>query len=119
MTTRRGDLAVIERTRTDYARTGRTETTEYAVMLVSNVTRDGAAKAVKDIRWGDDVHTQRLDQMLGLRKILIVSKGEIDVPAAIATVRTHTYPNSTTPRDYESLDDVRAALAPHRITADA
>ena len=116
--TRRGDLAVIERVRIDHARTGRTETTEFAIMLVSNLTRDGHVKAVKDIRWGDDVHTQPIDRMLGFQRAHIVGQDEIDVPAAIATARAHTYPGSTTPRDYASLDDVREALRPHRtVTA--
>lgn len=116
--TRRGDLAVIERVRVDHARTGRTETTEFAVMLVSNLTRDGRVKAVKDIRWSDDSYAQPLDRMLGFQRVHIVSKDDIDVAAAIATVRTHTYPNSTTPRDYDSLNAVREALAPHRtVTA--
>jgi len=115
--TRRGDLAVIGRTRIDHSSTGRTETTEYTVMVVCSVTREGRAKAVRDDRYPSDgcnvAYPEPLDRMLGLRNVLIVSKDEIDVDAAIATARAHTYPNSTTPRAYESLDDVRAALRPH------
>ncbi|MFF7476613.1 hypothetical protein [Streptomyces sp. NPDC008092] len=123
MTTRRGDLAVIERTRIDHSSTGRTETTEYTVMTVCSVTRDGRAKAVRDDRYPSDGHNvphpQPLATMLGLRNILIVPKDEIDVAAAIATARSHTYPDSTTPRAYGSLDDVRAALRPHLTGSDA
>lgn len=111
--TRRGDLAVIERTRVSHSNTGRTESKEFAVMLVSNLTRDGRVKAVKDVRWGDDTYAQPLDQMLGFERLHLISKASIDVAAAIVTVRAHTYPNSTTPLDYESLDDVRDALRPH------
>jgi hypothetical protein len=112
--TRRGDLAVIERTSVTHTATSRTE---YTVMTVCSVTRDGRAKAVRDDRYPSDGHTvsypQPLERMLGLRNILIVPKTDIDVPAAIATARAHTYPNSTTPRAYDSLDEVRAALRPH------
>ncbi|MET9073911.1 hypothetical protein ABZX95_17425 [Streptomyces sp. NPDC004232] len=118
--TRRGDLAVIERTHVTHSTaTGRTETTEYTVMVVCSVTRDGRAKAVRDDRYPSDGHNvaypQPLDRMLGLRNVLIVSKADIDVPAAIATARAHTYPDSTTPRAYESLDAVRDALRPHLV----
>lgn len=115
--TRRGDLAVIERTRIDHSTTRRTETTEYTVMVVCSVTREGRAKAVRDDRYPGDgpniPHPQPLNDMLGLRNILIVPKTDIDVQAAIATARAHTYPNSTTPRAYDSLDAVREALRPH------
>lgn len=112
---RRGDLAIIERLHVSHATTGRTETTEYAVVIVSNITRDGHVKAVRDVRWGDDAYPQPLDRIVGFRRIYLVSKTGIDVAAAIATARAHTYPDSTTPLAYDSLDDVRAALAPHRI----
>jgi hypothetical protein len=118
--TRRGDLAIVERVNINHSTTtGRTETTEYTVMVVCSVTRDGHAKAVRDDRYPSDghnvAHPQPLDRMLGLQRILLVSKDEIDVDAAMATARAHVFPNSTTPRAYDSLDDVRAALRPHRI----
>lgn len=113
--TRRGDLAIIERVNVSHSTTGRTETTEYAVMVVSNLTREGRIKAVKDPRWGDDAYAQPLERIVGFQRILTVPQTEIDVTAAIATARAHVYPGSTTPRAYDSLDDVRAALRPHRI----
>lgn len=121
--TRRGDLAVIERTRVVHSNTGRTETTEFTVMVVCSVTREGRAKAVRDDRYPSDGHNvpypQPLDRMLGFRNILIVPKTDIDVAAAVATARAHAYPNSTTPRAYESLDAVRAALRPHLLGGDS
>lgn len=112
---RRGDLAVIEKIRVDHSSTGRTECVEYAVMLVSNLTRDGQVKAVKDVRWGDDTYTQPLDRMLGFQRLYLIAQASIDVVAAIAAVRAHIYPNSTTPRNYDSLKAVREALRPHLI----
>jgi len=115
--TRRGDLAIIERTTVTHSTSGRTEQTEYTVMTVCSVTRDGRTKAVRDDRYPSDGHNvaypEPLDRMLGFRNILIVPKDSIDTEAALATVRAHTYPDSTTPRAYGSLDDVRAALRPH------
>jgi hypothetical protein len=119
--TRRGDLAVIERTTVTHSRTSRTERTEYTVMVVCSVTRDGRTKAVRDDRYPDDGHNipypQPLDRMTDLRSILIVPKDSIDTEAALATVRAHTYPDSTTPRPYDTLDEVREALRPHLGTA--
>jgi hypothetical protein len=121
--TRRGDLAVIERTTVTHGQNSRTEATEYTVMTVCSITRDGRTKAVRDDRYPADGHNvpypQPLDQMHGFRSILIVPKGHIDVEAALNTVRAHTYPDSTTPRSYDTLDEVRAALRPHLTGGEA
>lgn len=111
---RRGDLAIVERINVSHSTTGRTETTEYAVMLVSNLTREGRIKAVRDARWSDDGYPQPLDRIVGLQRVFTVAQAEVDVAGAIATARAHVYPNSTTPRPYDSLDEVRSALRPHR-----
>lgn len=112
---RRGDLAIVERVNVSHSTTGRTETTEYAVMVVSNLTREGRIKAVRDPRWGDAAYAQPLERITGFRRVHTVAQAQIDVAAAIATARAHTYPGSTTPRPYDSLDDVRAAIGTHRI----
>ncbi len=111
--TRRGDLAIIELTRISHGVSGRTEDTGYAVMLVSSVTREGVAKAVRDVRWGDDAYVQPLHRMFGVQRVLIIPQDKINVTDAIATARAHVYPGSTTPMDYASLEDVRSALRPH------
>jgi hypothetical protein len=112
---RRGDLAVIERINVSHSTTeGRTETTEYVVMVVSNLTREGRIKAVRDTRWSDSGYAQPLERMAGFQRVHTVAQADIDVDAATAAARAHVYPGSITPRPYASLDDVRAALAPHR-----
>lgn len=112
---RRGDLAVIERVNVNHSTTeGRTETTEYAVMVVSNLTREGRIKAVRDTRWGDTAYPQPLERIVGFQRVHTMSQADIDVDAALATARAHVYPGSTTPLAYASLDEVHAALAPHR-----
>lgn len=117
--TRRGDLAVIERIRVNHSTSGRTEDQEFAVMVVSNLTREGRVKAVKDVRWGDSAYAQPIDRMLGFRRLYVIPQTGIDVAAALATVRAHTYSNSTTPLDYPSLDAVREALRPHLVGGEA
>lgn len=121
--TRRGDLAVIERATVTHGQDSRTEATEYTVLTVCSITRDGRTKAVRDDRYPADGHNvpypQPLDQMHGFRSILVVPKTDIDVDAALNTVRAHTYPDGTTPRAYESLDAVRAALRPHLLGDEA
>lgn len=117
--THRGDLAIVERRRVTQSTTSRTEETDFTVMVVCSVTREGRTKAVRDDRHPSDghniPHAQPLDRMHGLRNVLIVPKADIDVLAAIATARAHTWPDSTTPRAYESLDAVREALRPHLV----
>lgn len=117
--TRRGDLAIVERLRVTQSATGRAEQTDFTVMTVCSITREGRAKAVRDDRYPGDghnvPHAQSLEGMPGFRNVLVVPKAEIDVAAAIATARTHTYPDSDTPRAYESLDAVREALRPHLL----
>lgn len=112
--TRRGDLAIVERINVSHSTTGRTETTEYAVMVVSNLTRDGRIKAVRDPRWSDDGYQLPLERIVGFQRVHTVSQSEIDVAGVIATARSHVFPNSTTPMPYASLGEVRAALGPHR-----
>lgn len=111
---RRGDLAIVERVNVSHSTTGRTETTEYTVMVVSNLTREGRIKAVRDPRWGDAAYAQPLERIIGFRRVHTVSQAQINVAAAVATARAHVYSGSTTPRPYNSLDDVRAAIGPHR-----
>lgn len=118
---KRGDLAIIERERSFHSQSSRETSIAYAVMLVVSITRDGEVKAVKDLRWGegDDVWAQPTRLIHGLQRILIVPKGEVDVPGALATAGAHTWPGGTQPRDYDSLDAVRDALRPHLLTKEA
>lgn len=114
---KRGDLAIIEREKSYHSTTKRETSVEYAVMLVVSITRGGDVKAVKDLRWGDgdDVWAQPTRLIHGLQRIHIVAKAEIDVAAALATARAHTWPGHDQPRDYDSIDAVREALRPHLL----
>jgi hypothetical protein len=90
-----------------------TETTEYTVAVITNITRDGRAKAVRNLAWSDTTIVP-IDRVPGFIRLYVAPQADYDIPAVTATVRAHTYPGSDTPRAYASLDDVRAALAPHR-----
>lgn len=118
---RRGDIAVLERRRRiTYINPGdqpEREESEYSVTVVSSVTRAGAVKAIRDLRWSDEAVPKPLERIVGLVKVYLVPQTQIDVDAAITTARAHTYPNSDTPRPYGSMEDVLAALNPHRTSA--
>ncbi|WP_327359768.1 hypothetical protein [Streptomyces sp. NBC_01304] len=120
---RRGDLVIVEMSLSHIVGTpGRNlrtvPVTEYAVMMVTNLYRDGRIKMVRDIAWGDDSAPQMLDGMLhATGKRLNVPQSEVDVEGVAGAARAHTYPNTTTPRRFPSLDAVREALTPHRTYA--
>ncbi|MGW9069252.1 hypothetical protein ACWGQT_07380 [Streptomyces yangpuensis] len=119
---KRGDLVVVEMNvpytvGTDRMRTERE--TAYDVMVVTGLFRDGRIKMVRSLAWGDDSAPMKLEGMLyatGERKI-VPAATITDMPGVTAAVRAHTYPNSTTPRRFPSLDAVRDALRPFHAPA--
>lgn len=121
MRVRRGDLVMVE-LRTPYTvgaiSTKTVEELEYQLMTVTNLTRDGQIKMVRDERWSSDSAPVKLDSVLyatGNRWLMLASAW--DTAKANELARAHTYPNSDTPRCYPSLDAAREALAPARLTA--
>lgn len=114
---RRGDLLIVELrpsyTTSSYSR--EEQPLEYRLMEVTNLFRDGRIKMVRDARYEGGGYAQRLDGLLhstGRRWLLPVAGW--NVPVARALAAQHVYPNSTTPRDFLSLEDAREALAPAR-----
>ncbi|MFB8407798.1 hypothetical protein [Streptomyces sp. NPDC055912] len=121
---RRGDLVIVEK-RTPYtvgnpgANLRTEDVTQYSVMLITNLTRAGEIKMVRDVAWSDNGAPQKLDGMLyATGNRWTIPQSGINVDGAIGAARAHTYPNSTTPRAFPSLDAVKAALRPHRTLAD-
>jgi len=113
---KRGDLVLVE-LRTSYLTTSyeRVENTEYRLMVVTNLTREGKIKMVRGATWGEDAAPAKLEGMLhatGRRWIL--PKTDWDVELATRIANGHVYPNSDTPRDFPSLEAAREALAPAR-----
>ncbi|KOU43225.1 hypothetical protein [Streptomyces sp. WM6378] len=114
---RRGDLVIVELrpsyTTASYAR--EEEPLAYRLMEVTNLFRDGRIKMVRDARPEGGGYPQQLDGLLhstGRRWLLPVA--DWDVQEARALAARHVYPNSTSPRDFLSLEDAREALAPAR-----
>ncbi|MFM9452437.1 hypothetical protein [Streptomyces europaeiscabiei] len=118
---RRGDVAVLERRRKvasiKVSDQPQREDAEYTVTVVASVTRAGAVKAIRDLRWSDEAEPKPLERIVGLEKVYVIPQTQVDVAAALAAARAHTYPASDNPRPFSSMDDVRAALNPLRTSA--
>lgn len=116
---RRGDLIIVE-LRPSYTVIAdgvshREESTEYRLMRVTNLTRDGSIRMVRDERWTDQGAPQKFEGMLHRTgPYWLLPAADWDVEAAQRIAREHTYPKSTTPRCFPSLESARAALAPAR-----
>lgn len=125
---KRGDLVVIQKRNRDYA-IGQ-ETREYdtfTVGVVTSVTRDGMVKMFKEAGHIDHVdYRGKPDRgqavpTVGHERTMIVSAADIDVAGALATAACHVWvtdaSHETHVKYYESVDELRAALQPHRTGA--
>jgi hypothetical protein len=116
--TRRGDLVMVEM-RPSYTTSSyeREEITEYKLLTVTNLTRDGRIKMVRDDRYGPGSYVRELHKMLHFTgQYWLLPQAAWDVQRAQEIARAHTYPNSDTPRAWASLEDAREALRPARLT---
>jgi hypothetical protein len=88
------------------------------LMTVRNLTRDGQIKMVSDDRGGDGDYRGRSQTFNGMLhrtgRYWLLPAADWDVNRAQSIARTHTYPKSTTPMAWESLEDARTALAEAR-----
>lgn len=114
---RRGDLVMVELrstyTTSSYKR--EEQPLAYRLMVVTNLFRDGRIKMVRDARYGSDSYAQKFDGMLyRTGRYFLLPAADWDTEKAQRIAADHTYPNSTTPRDFPSLDAARKALAPAR-----
>ncbi|MFF3363608.1 hypothetical protein [Streptomyces misionensis] len=115
---RRGDLVMVE-LRTSYTTSSyrRIEQTEYKLMVVTNLTRDGQIKMVRDDRYSDQGYPVKFSGMLhATGRYWLLPQAAWDVKMAQRIAREHTYPNSTQARCWQSLEDAREALRPARRT---
>ena len=114
MEAKRGDLVVLEiRHRDFYAGSGIKESYEYSVAVVTSITRDGMVKAARRAGWDGGCP---LDRMTGLVRWWVAPKASMDVEAAMAAAAEHTYPNSSTTRGFETLEEARELLAGFRYS---
>lgn len=115
---RRGDLVMVE-LRPSYTTSSykREERTEYQLMTVTNLTRASQIKMVRDERYGEGSgYPQKFEGMLHRTgRYWLLPAAAWDVTQAQKIAREHTYPNSTTPRCWDSLEAAREALAPARL----
>jgi len=117
---RRGDLVMVElrpsHTAATYGRVD--EGIRLVLMTVRNLTRDGQIKMVSDDRGGDEAYQGRAVKFDGMLhrtgRYWLLPAAAWDVARAQAIARTHTYPKSTTPMAWESLEAARRALAEAR-----
>lgn len=117
MQAKRGDLAVIEYinsyTTGDFRRVTRNQ---YDLAEVTSITRDGMVKAVRD-QWGQ---VRPIDQWFGFQRALVVPAADVDKGAVLAAVAAHHYGGHPgQPKPFDSLDEVRALVGPHRVTVSA
>jgi hypothetical protein len=125
---KRGDLVVIQKHNRDYV-IGQ-ETREYdtfTVGIVTSVTRDGMVKMFKEAGHVDHVdYTGKPDRgqavsTVGHVRTMIVPAADVDVAGALATAACHVWvtdaAHETHVKAYESVDELRAALLPHRTGA--
>lgn len=111
---RRSDLVMVEMRPSD-GRGHVVEKPEFKLMTVSNLTRDGQIKMVRDDRWGEQGTPQQFDGMLyRTGRFWLLPAADWDVSEAQRIAREHTYPNSTTPMCWRSLESAREALRPAR-----
>lgn len=112
---RRGDLIMVE-LKMSYTTSSyeRVESIQYRLMRVTNLYRDGRIKRVASASY-DGAYTQDFDKLLYRTGVyFLLPQSDWDVERAAALSAEHVYPNSTTPRDFQSLADARAWLAPAR-----
>lgn len=119
---RRGDLVMVELrpsyTSSSFARVE--QAAEYELMTVRNLTREGQIKMVSDDRWGEgdyQGYPRKFDGMLHRTgRYWLLPARNWDVTKALEIARAHTYPKSTQPRNWDSLEAAREALRPARLS---
>lgn len=107
---RKGDLAVVERTSRTYTIGKPTEENiQVEIGVVTSTDRIG--KITSYSTHADGSYPRKIDHMR--EKVLKLEAERVDVPAAIAAAKAHTYPNSDTPKPYASLKEATEAVKPH------
>jgi hypothetical protein len=118
---RRGDGVIVGTRHTEYTipAPGRTESYEYEsyeVGTVTGITRAGLVRTWRPA-WADAETKPSLDRDHRHLGVWLLPAAEIDVDGAVATAACHVWEGHEQARPYGSLDEVRAAMAPHRKSA--
>lgn len=111
---KRGDLVVVHTHHNDFIiGEGLRESDHFTVGVVTSITRNGHVKAYRQVGYSDSLKLELLGR--SLVQVYVIPATQIDVVGAQKTASEHTWPASPTPRHYDSLAEVKAALRPHRI----
>lgn len=121
--TRRGDLVVIHLRTRDWSGATPRDRDEYHAGQVTSVTRDGLPRLYRPAgtlpgesgAWGRPDPGQAVRGAAGFQQFYTLSADAVDVDGALATAACNTWPShETTICAYPTLDEVRAAIRPHR-----
>lgn len=99
--TRRGDLVMVEMRPTytvvakDVAKADKV--TEYELMIVTNLFRDGRIKMVRSAAYAGGAPRQFEGMLHATGSYWVLPQADWNVDAAIELAKSHTYPQSTTP----------------------
>lgn len=111
---RRGDMVLVE-LRIGYTTSTYKREAElgYRLMTVSNLTRAGEIKMVRDNRYGEDGYPQKYGELMyATGRHWLLPAADWDTAKAQQFAAGHVYPDSTSPRDFPSLETAREILAP-------
>lgn len=112
---KRGDLAALIAVRHDYVIGQPTsQRTTVEIHEVTSVTREGAVKAVRRL---DSDYSTPIERCHGVTQRLLIPAAVIDKPAAVQTILAHTWPGHESMKPYDSIEEARAALRPHLVSA--
>lgn len=116
MTARKGDLIVVECVSHSYAVKGpRTVNTTYRVGVVDSASRTGTVKTWRAVGYGDQLLSSYA-QGVKYDKHWVMSEKDVDVDGALGAAKAHHWEGHPgQPQDFDTLDEVRAALRPFKI----
>ncbi|TQS43741.1 hypothetical protein [Cryptosporangium phraense] len=113
---KRGDLvAIVTTERAFYIGQPSTERTRVELAIVRSVSREGVVKAVR-YAWDSSPVGKNALPDRGQRT-LVIGQDRIDVEAAMAMARAHTWPGHSTVKPFDSIAEATAALRPYLRTS--
>lgn len=122
---KRGDIVIIQQHHRDWVQgQGAVESDTYTIGTVTSITRDGTVKAYRPAgtqpyhypAWDKNNGSADVARVTGFVRAILVPATYADPAGVLATAECHTWPGHPEHvRAYDTLDEVRAAVAPHRL----
>lgn len=120
---KRGDLVIIVQEHHDYIiGKGTQESTTCEISIVSSVSREGVIKAFKPARYSNEPSagdTVPLKWLANVTSTPFIPASRINIAAALKAARDHQWPGGQPYMPFDSLDEVRTALKPCLVGAQA